>query len=75
MSGLFFIFVFIMKSNSITILFFIVLVAACATSEENDVITSDSQEVEQERRVDSMLQRDQEKIDSLERVLLYQIEN
>jgi hypothetical protein len=75
MSSLFFIFVFIMKSNSITILFFIVLVAACATSEENDVITSDAQEIEQERRVDSMLQRDQEKTDSLERVLLHQIEN
>jgi hypothetical protein len=75
MSSLFFIFVFIMKSNSITILFFIVLVAACATSEENDVITSDAQDIEQERRVDSMLQRDQEKTDSLERVLLHQIEN
>jgi hypothetical protein len=75
MSSLFFIFVFIMKSNSITILFFIVLIAACATSEENDVITSDAQEIEQERRVDSMLQRDQEKTDSLERVLLHQIEN
>ncbi len=64
-----------MKSNSITILFFIVLVAACATSEENDVMTSDAQEIEQEIRVDSMLQRDQEKTDSMERILLHQIKD
>jgi hypothetical protein len=64
-----------MKSNSVTILFFIVLVAACATSEENDVMTSDAQEIEEEIRVDSMLQRDQEKTDSMERILLRQIED
>ena len=64
-----------MKSNSVTILFFIVLVAACATSEENDVMTSDAQEIEEEIRVDSMLQRDQEKTDSMERILLHQIKD
>jgi nitrous oxide reductase accessory protein NosL len=64
-----------MKSNSITILFFIVLVAACATSEENDVITSDAQDIEQEQKVDSMLHCDQERTDSMERILLHQIED
>lgn len=59
-----------MKSNSMTILFFIALIAACATSEENDVITSDAQDIKQEKEVDIMLQRDQEKIDSMERILL-----
>lgn len=53
-----------------TILFFIVLVAACATSEENEVITSESQDIEQEKKVEIMLQRDQERIDSMERILL-----
>lgn len=53
-----------------TILFFIALIAACATSEENDVITSDAQDIKQEKEVDIMLQRDQEKIDSMERILL-----
>lgn len=66
----FFIFVLLMKSNSMTILFFIALIAACATSEENDVITSDAQDIKQEKEVDIMLQRDQEKIDSMERILL-----
>jgi len=52
-----------------TILFFIVLVAACATSEENDIKTSEAQDIEQEKKVDIMLQRDQERIDSMERIL------
>jgi ABC-type Fe3+-citrate transport system substrate-binding protein len=60
-----------MRTNSITILFFIVLVAACATSDKNkDIHTSEMQDLEQEEKVDAMLQRDQERIDSMKRVLL-----
>jgi hypothetical protein len=65
-----------MKNNLITVLFFISLIAACATSEETDNInTSDSEEMEQNKKVDYLLDRDKEKIDSMKQILLKNIED
>ncbi len=64
-----------MNSNTLTILFFILLIAACATSSNNDteieeVETTELEDIEQDIQVDSMLKRDKERLDSMERVLL-----
>jgi len=61
-----------MKSNILTFFFFILLIAACATSSDNDneVETTEAQDIEQDTQVDSMLKRDKERLDSMERVLL-----
>lgn len=61
-----------MNSNTLTILFFILLIAACATSSDNDneVETTEAQNIEQDIQVDSMLKRDKVRLDSMERVLL-----
>ena len=64
-----------MNSNTLTILFFILLIAACATSSNNDteieeVETTELEDIEQEIQVDAILKRDKERLDSMERVLL-----
>ncbi len=64
-----------MNSNTLTILFFILLIAACATSSNNDteieeVETTELEDIEQDIQVDTMLKRDKERLDSMERVLL-----
>ena len=64
-----------MNSNTLTILFFILLIAACATSSNNDteieeVETTELEDIEQDIQVDAMLKRDKERLDSMERVLL-----
>jgi len=64
-----------MNSNTLTILFFILLIAACATSSNNDteieeVETKELEDIEQDIQVDAMLKRDKERLDSMERVLL-----
>ena len=61
-----------MKSNILTFFFFILLIAACATSSDNknEVETTEAQDIEQDIQVDSMLKRDKERLDSMERVLL-----
>jgi ABC-type Fe3+-citrate transport system substrate-binding protein len=66
-----------MKSNSLTIVFFILLIAACSTSSnnDNDVDTTELQDIEQETQVDYMLRRDQERMDSMENSLLKNIED
>mgnify|MGYP001125137874 FL=1 len=64
-----------MNSNTLTILFFILLIAACATSSNNDteieeVETTELEDIEQDIQVDAILKRDKERLDSMERVLL-----
>ena len=65
-----------MKSHLLTILFFLFLIAACATSTETeDVETTAAEDIEQEATVDDMLKRDQERLDSMEQALSEMLDN
>jgi hypothetical protein len=67
-----------MRSKFFTVLFFILLIAACATStdvDETENTTTLEEDIEQEATVEDMIKRDKERIDSMEKVLNAQLEN
>jgi hypothetical protein len=78
MSSLFCIILNIMKSNITSILFFLLIIASCGTTEEKTEFfpfNDTKMEEEEDKKINIMIQRDQEIIDSITQVLLNPIKN